>query len=221
MKDRTIEVAIADDHALMLEGLAKIISVRAEFRVGIKARNGKELLARLKTTDTLPDVLLLDINMPVMNGYETMKAMKETYPSVKVLAISMYESDFSIIQMFSLGAGGYFEKGDDSEQLFQALLKVYHEELYFPKELSRKVMDRIQTGKPITGITRREQEFISYCCTELTYKEIAEAMHIGERTVHGYRDALFEKLNIRSRQGLVIFAMSSGLVTRNDRASER
>lgn len=213
MNEQSIEIAITDDHALMLDGLTKIISARKEFRVGIQAGNGRDLLEQLGKADILPQVVLLDINMPLMNGYETMKVLKDKYPSVRVLAISMYESEFSIIQMFCLGARGYIEKGSDSEQLYRALSDVFKGELYYPQELSKKMIAKIQTGAPLTGITPREHEFMAWCCSELTYKEIADAMHISERTVHSYRDILFEKLDLKSRTGLALFALNTGMIT--------
>lgn len=221
MKNQRIEVAITDDHALVLEGLAKIITARKEFSVGIKARNGKELLEKLEKPGNLPDVLLLDINMPVMNGYETMKVIKEKYPSLKVLVISMYESEYSIIQMFCLGAKGYLEKESDSEQLYEALINIYNGKFYHSGDLSKKIMAMIQSGSPLTGITPRELEFMGWCCTELTYKEIAVAMKVGERTVHGYRDLLFEKLELKSRTGLALFALNTGIIAGNSCVQEK
>jgi DNA-binding NarL/FixJ family response regulator len=212
MNKNRIDVALADDHALMRDGLKTIIASMKEFNMMMDAANGKELLDKLKKHPSLPSVLMLDINMPVMNGYETMKIIRERYPGIKVLTVSMYESEFSIIQMFRLGAKGYLEKSCDTKQLRLALLAVAKGEFYHSEEISNTMMSRMQKGSLPHGLTPRELEFLTYCCSELAYKEIADRMQISERTVHGYRDTLFEKLEVKSRTGLAIYAINAGLV---------
>lgn len=212
MKRKLIDIALADDHALMRDGLKTIIASMKEFNVMMDAANGKELLDKLEKHQALPSVLMLDINMPVLNGYETMKIIREQYPDIKVLTVSMYESEFSIIQMFRLGAKGYLEKSCDAKELRLALLTVAKGEFYHSEDISKTVMHRFQNSSLPHYMTPRELEFLAYCCSELTYKEIADQMQISERTAHSYRDVLFEKLELKSRTGLAIYAINAGII---------
>jgi DNA-binding NarL/FixJ family response regulator len=215
MRKQLIDVAIADDHNLMCEGLKRVINDTPGLRVVLQASNGEDLLQKLGRTEKLPDVLLLDISMPVMNGYEAMAVISKEYPGIRVLAISMFESEFCVIQMFRLGARGYLEKVHGAGKLIHALQIVYEGNYYYPEEFSGRTIYRIQQGVSPTGITEKELEFLSWCCSELTYKQIAAKMNLSPRTIDGYRDALFEKLDIKTRTGLVIFALRSGIAVRN------
>lgn len=213
MKDPEINIGIVDDHTMLRDGLANIISGIPGFNVILQAGNGEELCNQLKETKALPDVLLLDINMPVMDGYQTMTVLSEEYPSIKVIALSMYDNEFTIIQMFRLGARGFVEKGKSSDVLRAAILTVYEGGFFQEGEFTENILVKLQSGESLKGITPREREFLTWCCTELTYKEIADRMAISERTAHGYRDMLFEKLNLKTRTGLVIYALKAGIVT--------
>lgn len=216
MNKNQIKVAVTEDHAMVRAGLVSILSSMPEFRVVLEAANGKELLNKLKATKLQPDIVTLDINMPVMNGYQTMPLLKRNYPRLKVVALSIYDSEFSIIRMYRLGVSGYLEKGRDPQELKRALLAVNSGDFYHDDEISGRIIFRLMNGLPLNEINSREQKFLSLCCSELTYKEIGEQMHASERTIHGYRDALFNKLDINTRTGLVIFALRSGLVPQND-----
>ncbi|TAM97115.1 MAG: response regulator transcription factor [Chitinophagaceae bacterium] len=213
MKKRDIKIAIADDHALVRSGLANMISSTTGFEVVLEAKDGKELMDKLDKAERLPDVILLDISMPVMNGYDTMTAIREKYPSQKVIGLSMYDNELSIIRMFRLGVRGYVEKGSSYKELERALIAVYNGSFYHGEELSARILERMQQGLPPMDINDKEKEFLTLCCSELNYKEIAERMNLSERTIHGYRDALFEKLGLKSRSGLVVFALQTGVVT--------
>lgn len=213
MKKPKIKIAIVDDHAMVRTGFSGIIESMSGFEVMMEAGDGEELLTRLEKADRLPDIILLDINMPVMNGYDTMAVIREKYPVLKVIGLSMYDNEISVIRMFRLGAKGYIEKGRDHKELQRALTAVSQGSFYHGEELSARILERMQNGLPLMDVNEREKEFLTLCCSELTYKEIASRMNLSERTIHGYRDALFEKLNLKSRSGLVVFALQTGIVT--------
>lgn len=213
MKKPDITIAIADDHALVRAGLTTMISSTRGLKVVLEAKDGKELLDKLDNANKLPDIILLDINMPVMNGYDTMTIIREKYPEQKVIGLSMYDNEVSIIRMFRLGAKGYVEKGSAFTELQQALISVFQGNFYHGEALSARILERMQNGLPPMDINDKEKEFLTLCCSELTYKGIAERMYQSERTIHGYRDSLFEKLNLKSRSGLVVFALQTGIVT--------
>jgi len=211
-------VALVDDHVLLRNGLANIIRNFRSHEILFEADNGKQCLAKLEA-GLIPSIVLLDINMPEMDGYSTALAIKSRFPPVKVLALSMYDSENSIIRMLRNGARGYILKDTDPAELQQALLDVqqkgyYHSEM-ITSRLIRLVNDLDNPEGQIQqmiNLNEREIEFLKLSCTELTYKEIADRMGVSPRTVDGYRDALFEKLPVKTRVGLVLYAIRSGLV---------
>jgi DNA-binding NarL/FixJ family response regulator len=212
-------LALVDDHVLLRNGLANIIRNFKSHEILFEADNGKQCVAKLEA-GLIPSIVLLDINMPEMDGYSTALAIKSRFPQVKVLALSMYDSENSIIRMLRNGARGYILKDTDPAELQQALLDVqqkgyYHSEM-ITSRLIRLVNDLDNPEGPIQqqmiNLNEREIEFLKLSCTELTYKEIADRMGVSPRTVDGYRDTLFEKLPVKTRVGLVLYAIRSGLV---------
>jgi two-component system invasion response regulator UvrY len=179
-------------------------------------QNGKELVEKLSLAKLLPDVCLLDINMPELNGFETARAIKERWPEIKILAVSVYDSEFNIIGMLRAGAGGYILKDAQPEVLRHAIEGLhangfYHSELVTGRILHQMVSQpqHVNSGQ----LNEKEIEFLKLACTEMTYKEIADQMNISPRTIDGYRDQLFAKLNIKSRTGLVMYALKTGITT--------
>ena len=212
------KIALVDDHILLRNGLANLLR-NLEYEVLFEADNGKDFLDKLKTND-FPEIVLMDINMPHMDGYETTFWLKRNYPDIKVLALSMYDDENSIIRMLKNGAKGYILKDCEPFELktaLQALLAkgFYHSELVTGK-LIHSLIHLDQPGnstiKDVLGLNQKEIDFLKLACTEMTYKEIATHMFISPRTVDGYRDSLFEKLNLKSRVGLVLFAIKNGIV---------
>jgi two-component system invasion response regulator UvrY len=207
-----IRIALADDHAILRKGLAELINSMHGLKVVIDADNGEQLLEKLKSANLKPDVCILDINMPDMNGYETAAAIREEYPDINILALSMYDSEFNIIKMLRAGAQGYLLKNVSPTELQKAVTDVcthgfYHSELVTGRML-RMLHDR-KNGK--SELNENEEHFLAYCCTELTYKEIADKMFKSPRTIDGYREDLFTKLGITSRTGLVLYALKTGI----------
>jgi len=210
------KIALVDDHVLLRNGLAGLIRDLGHI-VSFEADHGKEMIRKIDVA-ALPDILLLDINMPEMDGYETAKWMKQNHPNVKILALSMYDNEKAIINMLRSGAKGYILKDSDPAQLNSALHDLLQKGFYYSDLVSGKLIHAINgieengSSENNPGISEREIEFLKYACTELTYKEIAEKMYLSPRTIDGYRDSLFEKLTIKTRVGLAMYAIKSGLV---------
>jgi DNA-binding NarL/FixJ family response regulator len=210
-----IQVAIADDHTLLRSALARLIGTFDNYAILFEAENGKAVKTKL-TQHIIPDVLLLDVNMPGMDGYETVKWMYQNYPQVKVLALSMYSDEKTIIKMLRLGAKGYILKNIEPDELKNALDSVIRKSFYLSDHISGKIVSGLNRdeGKEEAEVvlTEKETEFLRHLCAEITYKEIASKMFVSPRTVDEYRNHLFDKLKVKSRVGLVIYAMRHGLV---------
>jgi len=211
-------IALADDHVVMRNGLASLLRDLG-YSIIYEADNGKEFIEKTKK-DNLPDVALLDINMPKMDGYETALWIKENFPEVKVLALSMYDDDGAIIRMLKNGAKGYVLKDSNIADVKAAIESVVSKGYYYSELVTGKLIHSINhldepdhaSIKEMLKLNAREIEFLKLACTEMSYKEIAEKMFLSPRTIEGYRDSLFEKLNLRSRVGLVLFAIKNGIV---------
>lgn len=213
------KVAITDDHTLLRNGLANLVNSFSNFTVTLEAGNGKDLMAKMDPRD-LPDVVLLDINMPEMDGYDTADWLRNTYPQVKILALSMMDTESAIIRIIKNGARGYVLKDADPAELNEALNAVLTKGYYYNDLVTGKLIfsinklgDNEKEIRTLVNLTDKEIQFLKLICTEYTYKEIADQMHVGVRTVDGYRDALFEKLKVKSRVGLVLFAIKNNVVT--------
>jgi len=209
-----IQVALADDHAILRKGVAELISKFEHMSVAYEAGNGKELLEITAGEAQIPDVFILDINMPVMNGYETARALKQKYPNCRILALSMYDNELNIIKMLRNGANGYVLKDADPSELRNAILQIHEHGFYYSDLVTGRLMKMLQSpgGKADTTLNEKELQFLALCCTEKTYREIAEEMVLSPRTIDGYREALFAKLDVKSRTGLAIYAIKAGIV---------
>jgi two-component system, NarL family, invasion response regulator UvrY len=213
-------IALVDDHILLRNGLSAIIKSLG-YAVLFEADNGEDCCKKIDDASP-PDIVLLDINMPVMDGYETCRRLKKDHPGIKVLALSMYDNENAIITMLKCGAKGYILKDSDPMQLKAALHDLEHKGYYYSDLVNGKLIHAInqleenEAAKNAIQFSEREKEFLKFTCTELTYKEIADKMFVSHRTIDGYRDALFEKLHIKTRVGLAMYAIKSGLVDINN-----
>lgn len=210
-----IKVGLVDDHVILRKSLTVLIGMLQDFHVILQAGNGKELIDQLND-EQLPDIILMDITMPVMDGVETTKWLKQHYPGIKVIALSMIKNDLIVIRMLKNGARGYILKDCEPEELRQAMHEVYtkgyfYNELVTPKMKGKGLEKEEPTNKVM--INEGELTFLRWACTEKTYKEIADEMGVSARTVDGYRDALFQKLQVTTRVGLAIYAIRHELVT--------
>jgi two-component system invasion response regulator UvrY len=208
------QVAIVDDHNLLRKALAKLISSFENYSVLFEGDSGREIKNKIGQ-HIVPDIILLDVNMPDMDGYETVKWLHKNYPQIKVLALSMFSDENTIIRMLRLGAKGYILKNIEPEELKLALDSIMKKDFYLSDYISGKIISGLHKdlGNPDDQIalTDKEKEFLRLVCSELTYKDIAEKMFVSHRTVDNYRNTLFEKLKVRSRVGLVMYAIRQGL----------
>jgi DNA-binding NarL/FixJ family response regulator len=208
-------IVIADDHLLIAKALSSIIEHFPDYKVLYECENGQVLMERLKIKKNIPDIVLLDIVMPVMDGFETAQWLKENHPEILVMALTMQNDDESLIKMIQCGTKGYLNKNVHPNELEKALDMLFQKGFYYPDWATSRVLNSIATGsekkQPDFTFTEREKEFMKYACTELTYKEIGEKMFCSVRTVEGYRDALFEKLGMKTRVALALYAVKIGL----------
>ncbi|MEQ1677152.1 MAG: response regulator transcription factor [Chitinophagaceae bacterium] len=215
-----VKVALADDHVLLRNGLAGLVT-NLGYTIQFECSNGKELISKLDKKD-LPDIVLMDINMPEMDGYAATLWLKNNYPLIHVLALSMLDDENAIIRMLKNGAKGYVMKGADPLELKHAIDDVMTKGVHYSELVTGKLLHSIyKVDEPGNGtkemleLNEREIEFLKLASTEMTYKEIATKMFLSPRTIDGYRDALFEKLNIKNRVGLVLYAIKHSIVSIN------
>ena len=207
-----IKVALVDDHVILRKSLAVLIQMFKDFDITLQANNGHDFIDQLQP-DSLPDIVLLDITMPVMDGVKTAHWLKQNYPQIKVLALSMIKNDYIIIRMLKNGARGYILKDCEPAELKEALHQTYKKGYYYNELITPKIKNKELYGEfPKIMLTEQELIFLRWACTEKSYKQIADEMCISPRTVDGYRDSLFRKLNITSRVGIAIYAIKSGIV---------
>ncbi len=208
------QVAIADDHTLLRKALAKLITSFDNYSVLFEADNGKEIKNKI-SQHIIPDVVLLDVNMPEMDGYETATWLSKNHPQIKVLALSMFSDEKTIIKMLRLGAKGYVLKNIDPDELKNALDSVMKKNFYLSDYISGKIISGLHKDadrpEEFVTLTDRERDFLRLICSEITYKDIAAKMYVSPRTVDEYRNNLFEKLKVKSRVGLVMYAIRNGL----------
>lgn len=210
MKTDKIRIAIVDDHTLFRNGVAALMREFDDLQVLFEADNGSHM-QQMINKQQLPQVVLMDINMPVMDGYQATTWLKEKYPQVKVLALSMFEDDKAVIGMIKCGACGYLLKESSPRELFEAVTTIVNKGMYINELVSGKMIRSLTAGnEPV--FSPNEVSFLKLCCTELTYKEMADQMFVSPRTVDNYREALFQKLNLKSRTGLVLYAIQNDIV---------
>ncbi len=212
---KTITLAIADDHQLFLKSLMILISSFKSFTILADGLNGKDLLDKIKALKQEPDIVLLDVNMPVMDGVQTAQQILELYPAVKVVALSMNDDDNTIISMLKAGACAYLLKDIHPDELEKALMEIAAKGYYNADQLNlhyRRMLIMQNVEKPLM-LSDKEKIFLQLSCSDFTYKQIAARMQLSERTIDGYRESLFEKLNVQSRTGMALEAIRRNLVS--------
>lgn len=221
----TIKVGLVDDHKLMRHGIAELIEDFNEFTITLEADNGIDLKKQLYLLpeEKIPEIILMDIEMKDMNGYQATKWLKgylpdpskerykhkESYKEIKVAALSMNGAEFSVIEMLKSGATGYIFKDAEPNELLMALLDIKEKGYYYSHEANKIILSTLNSTK----FHPNEQEtiFLKWACSELTYKEIADKMFLSKRRIDGIREALFDKLNVKNRIGLVIYSIQRGI----------
>ncbi len=213
-KNEAVSIVLVDDHLLFRKGILELIGKFEGFSVIWEAGNGIEFIKNLRTNKT-PEIVLLDIAMPGMDGFETARWIKTEHPQIKILVLSMSDQENSIIKMLKLGVNGFILKDADPSELKDALNDIKDKGFYYSELVSGTMASSIRNENKkseIAILNDRETKFLELVCTEMTYKEIADKMFLSFRTIDGYRDNLFIKLNVKSRVGLALYAIKNGIV---------
>jgi DNA-binding NarL/FixJ family response regulator len=214
---KPINLAIADDHKIFRNGLKAALEDYPDFNLLIEASNGKELIGLL--ADHEPDVILMDIKMPEMDGMQTTAHINQHFKNIKVLALSMHNEDKYIVDMMKAGASGYLLKNAEPEEIIEAIQTVHNKGFYFNEHLSVTLIKQLvgpgHTDNASQGIelNDREIEVLKLVCQECSNQEIADKIFLSVRTVEGYRARLFEKTGSKNLVGLVIFAIKRGIIS--------
>jgi DNA-binding NarL/FixJ family response regulator len=212
-----IKVAITDDHALFRAGVKTALSAHKDIKMIAEADNGMQLLTILKHIQ--PDVILLDIQMPVMDGISTLPEIKKLYPEIKVIMLTMHNDHSMISKLMELGANSYLTKNSDSEVIHQAIKTVYEQEYFFNQLTNKALIDGLRTKRqaeaslPVDAkLTDKEISILRMICEEKSTKEIADLVDLSPRTVEAIRDKLKVKTGAKSLAGLVMYAVKSGII---------
>ncbi|HMK26482.1 MAG TPA: response regulator transcription factor [Chitinophagaceae bacterium] len=219
---KKIKLAIVDDHNLFRKGLIKLINLgdnENKYVIQFEAENGEDLKTKLNNRD-LPDIVLMDIEMPDMDGYETVDWLQKYHPDISILVISMFESEETVVRMLRLGIKGYLSKDIEVEDMHAALEAIAQKGFYYSDFVSGIMAHTIQAnaiddyskkGMP-DNMSENEREFLKMACTELTYLQIAEKMNLSPKTIDGYRETLFHRFDVKSRVSLAMYAVKKGFV---------
>jgi DNA-binding NarL/FixJ family response regulator len=207
-----IRIGIVDDHQLFLKSLGFLISSLPNFELMVDAVNGEDILEKLRN-GLIPDILLIDVNMPRIDGVETAKIVNRLYPKVKMVALTMKDEDATIIRMLQAGCSAYLLKDVHPNELEKALNEVNTRGYYNADKYDighRRFVSK--SKEDVIVLTEREKQFLRLACSDLTYKQVAKEMSLSERTIDGYRESLFEKFNVKSRVGMALEAIRRNLV---------
>ena len=214
----TIRIAVVDDHSLFRKGMISILQQVSDFEVVMEATNGLEFLHKLPQTPV--DVVLMDLQMPQLDGTKTTEIIRERFPNTKVIILSMHDEDKYILHLMEIGANGYLLKDNDPEEVEKAIRKVIETDIYFSdfvsKVMLRKMTRKNQQENKIfnykTDLSDREKEVLVQICEGLTTMEIGDKLSLSPRTVEGHRLRMIEKLGVKNTAGLVAFAIKNNLV---------
>ncbi|MEO6962127.1 MAG: response regulator transcription factor [Puia sp.] len=213
---QSIKVIIADDHTLFRAGVKTALSVKKDIDLIGEADNGMQLLNLLKHME--PDVILLDIQMPIMDGITTLPEIRKLYPQIKVIILSMHNDHSMISKLMEIGANSYLTKNSDSENIYNAIRTCYEQEFYFNELTNKALLSGLRTRRSEAAIsqeaslTEKETTILKMMCEEKTTKEIADLVEISPRTVEAIRDKLKTKTGARSMAGLVMYAVKNGII---------
>ncbi|MEP6674250.1 MAG: response regulator transcription factor [Ferruginibacter sp.] len=214
---KKINIALADDHALLRKSLANYINNLEDFKVLFDVDNGDELVKQINKHN-IPDIVILDVNMPVMDGYQTAQWLKTHHPYIKVVILSMFNNETTVIRMLKLGVKGYLLKSAEPEELQKALKDVYFKDFYYSEFITGKLLFALneKAGPDDTAFknfTEKELRFLEFASTDMSYQDIAAQMNLSRFTIDDYRNNLFDKCKVKSRVGLVVYAIKNNLIS--------
>ena len=216
--EKKIKVALVDDHVLLRNALSSLINNFENCRVIFQSSNGKELISQVKTGEK-PDVILLDLNMPEMDGYETASYLRDHHSDIHILMLTMYDSELALIRLLQAGVKGFLKKDIHPSELKFAIQSVMQSGYYYSNHTTGKLINLFRNKNDNnmllqkTMLSEQELDFLKLVCTDMTYKEIAQQMKLNPRSVDNLRDHLFTKLDLKSRVGLAMYSIKHGIVT--------
>jgi len=210
-----IKIIIVDDHILFSQALRGLVDDFKDIEVIGQFKNGKELQEHCINCTVAPDIILMDVQMPIVNGIEATRWLKKKHPKIKVLALTMNDDETTILKMLRAGAKGYLLKDIHPSVLRKAIKRTHKKGYYYTEQVSDTLLhaDEIKTKTfKKVELRPRELELLKYSAKEITYREIAVKMCLSPKTIDGYREKLFSKLEVKSRIGLVLYAVKEGLI---------
>ena len=212
---KSIKIALADDHILLRSALSDLINTFEDCSVILQCNNGKELTQRIKK-DNLPNIILLDLNMPEMDGFESSVWLKKYYPNIHILMLTMYDSESTMIRLLQAGVKGFLKKDVHPSELKFAIQSVSQNGYYYSNSTTGKLVNLFRNANELiiekNILNEQDIKFLKLASTDMTYKEISLQMQLNPRAVDNLRDHLFEKLDVKSRVGLAMCAIRQGLV---------
>lgn len=208
-----VRIGFAEDHTAVRKTIAHYINQSGKFNVTVEAANGRELLQKLESTSELPDLCIVDIGMPELNGFDTVDQLRTSWPHIGILVMTMHDEECMIIRMIRSGANGYLLKSCDPDEILTALTSIHKHGIYSEGAINSYLVKALRKDDiRFPSLTAKEMEFLRYCCSDMTYEQIATKMKNTIRSVYGFRDSLFRKLDVHSRVSLVLFAVRMGYV---------
>ncbi len=212
MQNQVIKIAIAEDHTLVRKAFIDLINGFEGFKIIIEAATGAQLVQQVSESN-LPDVVIMDIHMPDMDGFEAMHQIKHRFPKLNVLVVSMLSDELSILRMVRMGVKGYLVKDTEPAEFKSALETVASGKYYYSGYVTARMISSVNKEVDMLKlISERELEFLKYVCSDMSYQQIADKMFVSPRTIDGYRDSLFQKLQVKNRVALALFAVKYGIV---------
>lgn len=216
-KGNALNIALVDDHNLFRKGLIKLINLgdkESKYNILFEADGGRALQQHM-SQPPFPDIILMDIDMQDMDGYQTVEWLNRTHPEIKVLVITMFEHEEAILRMLRLGVKGFLSKDIEVEDMHEALEAISKNGFYYSDAASSILTQKLNNQpKQETALTlnEKEREFLKLAATDLTYQQIALEMHLSSKTIDGYREALFKRFNVKNRTTLVLYGLRNGLL---------
>lgn len=217
MKEK-ITIAVVDDQQLFRQGIISLLSEEEDFNVVFEASNGNELMDKLKERIIPPNVLLLDIEMPYMDGIEATVKVRMKYPKIKIIILTMHDEEEMVVHLVERGANGFLPKSADYDRVVDAIYSVMSNGYYFNEKVNSAMVKGLVESKKIVPdfleveLTKKEKEIISLICKEYSNAEIADKLNLSPKTIDNNRLSIIKKLGVRNTAGIVMYAVKKGIV---------
>ncbi|TDW47420.1 LuxR family two component transcriptional regulator [Flavobacterium sp. 270] len=211
----TIKIALVDDEVLFRKGIAFLLQREDNIEILFEASNGEELISQLSENETKPDIIIMDLKMPILNGVEATKIIRKSFPDIKIIALTSYDSKSFIANMIQVGAVAYLIKNTTPKDLIKTINEVFLKGFYYNENVLKTIQDTIVSSKNVKGnletsfLSPREIEILQLICLQKTTSEIAEHLYLSPRTVEGHRNNLLLKTESRNIAGLVVYAIQN------------